>query len=88
MKDIVYKPSHYASEGSIETIDILEAVIDGLPAREANCLSHVLRYSLRAGKKTEDASIDLAKANNYAHRLVTGKWRKEKKVKKGKGGKK
>lgn len=28
----------------------------------------------RAGEK-DDPAIDLGKANNYAHRLVTGEWR-------------
>lgn len=74
MPDMVRKPAHYASDG-METIDVVEAVIEGLPAGKALSLAHVLRYSMRAGKKTKDASEDLAKANNYAFRLVTGKWR-------------
>lgn len=77
MADMVRMPAHYMSDGNIETIDVVEAVIDGLPAQKALALGHVLRYALRAGKKTEDATEDLAKANNYAWRLVTGKWRHE-----------
>lgn len=77
MADMVRMPAHYVSECGVETIDVVEAVIDGLPSDKAMALGHVLRYALRAGKKTEDATEDLAKANNYAWRLVTGKWRHE-----------
>lgn len=73
--DIVNNPSHY-TERPVETIDVIEMVIDGLEPIPAMRLAHVLRYALRAGSK-DDTGIDLAKANNYAHRLTTGKWRKE-----------
>lgn len=72
MSDPVYHPAHY--EGPIEAIDVIEGVVDGLDARSACLLGNVLRYALRAGKKG-DAATDIAKANNYAHRLVTGGWR-------------
>lgn len=71
MADEVYRPDHYA--GAIEAIDVIETVIEGLPAREAFLLGQVLKYGLRAGRKGL-ASTDLKKANNYAHRLITGKW--------------
>lgn len=58
----------------VETIDKIEAVIDGLPAREAFLLGQVIRYADRAGLKDEP-EVDLGKANNYAHRLVTKRWR-------------
>lgn len=51
-----------------------ETVVDGLPAKDAYLLGQVVRYVDRAGMKDE-AAIDLGKANNYAHRLVCGKWR-------------
>ena len=70
--ETVDSPEWY--EGGVETIDKIEAVIDGLPAREAFLLGQVIRYCDRAGKKDE-ADIDLGKANNYAHRLVSGEWR-------------
>ena len=41
---------------------------------QAYALGQVLRYFDRAGKK-DATDTDLGKANNYAHRLVTGKWR-------------
>lgn len=71
--ETVQSPPWYTS-GAIETCDKVEAVIDGLPAREAWCLAQVLRYFDRAGLK-DDPGTDLGKANNYAHRLVTGEWR-------------
>lgn len=72
--DAVNHPSHYPS-GSIE---IIESVVHGLPAEKAVALANVLKYVIRAGhKEGETLESDLAKANNYAHRLVTGSWRWE-----------
>lgn len=73
--DAVDHPYHYTSHG-METIDKIEAVIDGLPAQQASALANVLRYFDRAGLK-DNAKQDLNKANNYAHRLCTGHWRHE-----------
>lgn len=72
-KETVHDPGWYTS-GYVETIDKIEAVIDGLPAREAFLLGQVIRYADRAGLKDEP-EVDLGKANNYAHRLVTKRWR-------------
>lgn len=71
--ETVDSPAWYTS-GGVETIEKVEAVVEGLPAREAYLLGQVVRYVDRAGMKDE-AAIDLGKANNYAHRLVRGKWR-------------
>ena len=71
--EVVDSPSWYTS-GDIETIDKIDAVVDGLPAVQAYAMGQVLRYFDRAGKK-DDTSTDLGKANNYAHRLVYGEWR-------------
>lgn len=73
--DMVYRPHHYADR-EVEAIDLIEFIIDGLPVKEGMLLSHVLRYALRAGIKTPDWTMDAEKANNYAHRLITGDWRK------------
>ena len=72
-KETVRDPDWYTS-GDVETIDKIEAVIDGLPAREAFLLGQVIRYADRAGRK-DAPEVDLGKANNYAHRLVTKRWR-------------
>lgn len=74
-KETVHDPDWYTS-GDVETIDKIEAVIDGLPAREAFLLGQVIRYADRAGLK-DDPATDLGKANNYAHRLVTREWRSD-----------
>lgn len=74
--DNVDKPYHYASHGGLETIEKIEAIIDGLPARKAAMLANIIKYSDRAGLKNS-AEEDLAKANNYAHRMVFGHWRGE-----------
>ncbi len=73
--EVVYSPIWYTS-GDVETIEKIERVIDGLPAVQAYALGQVLRYFDRAGKK-DATDTDLGKANNYAHRLVYGKWRDE-----------
>lgn len=64
-------PEWYA--GEVEPIDIIERVVEGLPPDKAYSLGQVLRYCLRAGKK-DDIDVELGKANNYAHRLVSGHW--------------
>ena len=71
--ETVDSPAWYTA-GGVETIDKVEAVVEGLPARQAYLLGQVIRYCDRAGMKDE-ATTDLGKANNYAHRLVGGKWR-------------
>lgn len=71
--ETVDSPAWYTS-GGVETVEKVEAVVDGLPAKDAYLLGQVIRYCDRAGKKDE-ADIDLGKANNYAHRLVSGEWR-------------
>lgn len=70
--NVVNRPKHYCSHG-LETIDKIEAVIEGLPAKEAYLLANIIKYVDRAGFK-DDAAQDLAKANAYAHRLVYGEW--------------
>ena len=71
--DLVNHPNHYTQSG-IECIDIIEKVVEGLEGKDAALLANVIKYCHRAGKK-DDAKTDLEKANNYAHRLCTGKWR-------------
>lgn len=66
-------PDHYAPD----SMDAMETIIDGLPAREGACLLPILKYYERRNDKGQ-REIDLAKANNYAHRLVYGHWRDDK----------
>ena len=72
IEECVDSPSWY--QGRIETIEKIEIVVDGLPAKQAYLLGQIIRYCDRAGLK-DDAAIELGKANNYAHRLVFGAWR-------------
>lgn len=74
-EDLVNSPRHYNS-GKIETIQKIDAIVDGLPAKEAYYLGNVIKYADRAGLK-DDAEQDLAKASAYAYRLVYGHWRKD-----------
>lgn len=78
MTDAVH-PNHYRPDSA----DDIEAVIEGLPAREAAILWNILKYWDRRNDKGCKQD-DLGKANNYAHRLVTGEWREEMKCKKSK----
>ena len=72
--DPVFEPAHYMNNG-LEVIDVIERVVEGLPPVKAYALGNVIKYVMRAGKKGVDPYEDLAKANNYAHRAVTGHWR-------------
>ena len=74
ISDEIYSPIHYTLENrSVNTIEIIEGTIQGLDAKSAYLLGNVLKYALRAGLKGT-ATVDIAKANNYAVRLVTGAW--------------
>lgn len=74
MSGQVDSPAHYTS-GPVETICKIEEVVHGLPPYEAYLLANVIKYCDRCGLKG-DADADLQKANNYAYRLVHGRWRK------------
>lgn len=75
---------HYDMEtptGPIETIEVLESVVkrEALPRAAAYCVGNALKYLLRAGNKPgESWRDDLAKAENYLHRALTGTWLKHK----------
>jgi hypothetical protein len=74
MSEYVVNPPHYTG-GKVETIEKITAVIEGLPAEHAYLLGQIIRYCDRCEFKHDDPAQDLAKANNYAHRLVYGDWR-------------
>ena len=76
MSEQVYSPTHYTG-GGVETIDKILAVINGLPAEPAYLLGQIIRYCDRCDTKHDNPAQDLAKANNYAHKLITGEWRHE-----------
>ena len=76
MSEQVMNPTHYTN-GKIETIDKILAVVDGLPSEQAYLLGKIIRYVDRCEDKHDDPTQDLGKANNYAHKLVYGHWRKD-----------
>lgn len=65
--DGVKEPSHYALFDDIEAIEIIARSMT-VEMFRGYCLGNILKYRLRAGKKSElaYAEKDLAKANFYA----------------------
>ena len=63
MADRVDHPAHY-SAGGIEAIDVIEAFGLGFH------LGNVVKYVLRAGRKSADALEDLRKAQWYLEREI------------------
>ena len=72
-KETIYSPEHY-TKGKAEAIDKIAAVLDGIEGENAYLLGNIIKYVLRCEFKGEFTK-DLKKANNYAHKLVTGHWR-------------
>ena len=73
------KGKHYEI-GNIETIRIIEAIVgrDEIPRKPAYAIGNAVKYLLRCGaKKGESWRDDVAKAENYLHRALTGEWMKE-----------
>lgn len=70
----VQKPSHYSFFDGIEAIEIIARSMTREQFR-GYCLGNMLKYRLRAGKKSElaYAEKDLAKANFYAELFETHK---------------
>lgn len=68
----IYSPKHYKKDSAKD----IETIIDGLPAKEAAYLWNILKYYERRNKG-QDKETDLQKANNYAYRLVHGRWKDE-----------
>lgn len=65
---MVIKPSHYISKNGLETIDVIEAWIEGLPPVEAFLSGQVIKYISRWNKK--NGVQDLEKAQFYLERLI------------------
>ena len=56
VQERVDSPAWY--QGGVETIEKIETVVDGLPAKQAYLLGQIIRYCDRAGLKDE-VSTDL-----------------------------
>ncbi len=67
---------YYYTQDRLEAIEIIDVITTGLDGFDGYCLGNILKYALRAGKKG-NARTDLEKANNYAHKMISGKWRWE-----------
>lgn len=70
----VTKPSHYAFFDGIEAIEVIARSMT-VEMFRGYCMGNMLKYRLRAGKKSElaYAEKDLAKANFYAELFETHK---------------
>ena len=66
IEDIVSKPKHYFI-GNVEAKRIIDIVLRELELSpmEAYTFGNILKYRLRAGKKTANPAIDIAKALKY-----------------------
>lgn len=67
--------NYYRNGVDVEPIEAIEIVCSGISGPSAFCIGNIIKYVMRAGKKDGiDASDDLSKARDYAHRLVYGSW--------------
>ena len=66
-KDMVNSPSHY-TQGSIECIDAIEQVVNGLDGMEAMCTGNAIKYLWRW--KHKNGVEDLKKAVWYLQRMI------------------
>lgn len=73
------KGKHYDIAG-ISTIVILESIAEreDIPRKAIFPICNAVKYLLRCGAKHgESWRDDVAKAENYLHRALTGEWMKE-----------
>lgn len=66
-REQVNHPAHYGGEDNpYETIKIIESMGIGYEF----CLGNVIKYVMRAGRKTDDPAEDLDKADWYLNRAI------------------
>lgn len=73
------KGKHYDIAG-ISTIVIIESIAErgDIPRKAVFPICNAVKYLLRCGAKHgESWRDDVAKAENYLHRALTGEWMKE-----------
>lgn len=61
-----------------EVIEIIESIVnrEQIPRKAAYAIGNAVKYLCRAGlKEFENWEDDVAKAENYLHRALTGKWK-------------
>ena len=66
-KDMVNSPSHY-TQGSIECIEAIAQVVNGLDGMEAMCTGNAIKYLWRW--KYKNGTEDLKKAVWYIQRMI------------------
>lgn len=72
---------HYDFKPMTEVIQLIEDIQlrECIPAKARYSIGTALKYLMRCGRKSgESWSDDVAKAENYLHRAITGRWVKEK----------
>jgi hypothetical protein len=66
---LVNRPAHYTG-GDVECIQAIKAATKGLPAFEAICVGHVIRYLWRYRvKHPQNPLVDVKKSVFYLNRL-------------------
>lgn len=69
---------HYDLGCGVETIKIIETIVnrENIPRKAAYAIGNAVKYLLRTGvKEGEYWQDDVAKAENYLHRALTGEWK-------------
>lgn len=69
LNDNVDHPQHYISKGGIETIDVINAWVEGLDGIVAVDTANVIKYISRWNKK--NGIEDLKKARWYLNHLIS-----------------
>jgi hypothetical protein len=67
---LVNRPDHYTG-GNVECIEAIKAATQGLPAFEAICVGHIVRYLWRYRiKHPQNPLVDVKKSVYYLNRLI------------------
>jgi hypothetical protein len=67
---LVNRPDHYTG-GNVECIEAIKAATQGLPAFEAICVGHIIRYLWRYRvKHPQNPLVDVKKSVYYLNRLI------------------
>lgn len=72
---------HYDFTPFTESIELIEDIQtrEGIPPKARYSIGNAMKYLMRCGRKSgESWKDDIAKAENYLHRALTGTWVKEK----------
>jgi|DEB0MinimDraft_3_1074331.scaffolds.fasta_scaffold96512_1 hypothetical protein len=71
VEKLVKKPDHYTG-GEVECLQAIKAATKGLPAYEAICVGHIMRYIWRYRvKHAKNPLVDVGKARFFFDELET-----------------